>query len=201
MIGAPAGIAVVLAIVAVSLHHHNRKKRTLAVMIAVSLLFTVAAFFAVLAFTPSLGPVWAYTGDGPGLVTLLSVAAASGIAYYHHLRHRENFHTHGTPVIGAVLAVAAGLALLNIRHVSGHALGAVGGSWRGAGTAFASVNSGRVIQSAPATVTGGSHGVIIAVVIIVALLLLVKVARSFGGRNKGGTPAGPPSSAPRGIGR
>ena len=197
MIGAPAGIAVVLAAVAVSLHHHNRKKRTLAVMIAVSLLFTVAAFFAVLALTPSLGPVWAYTGDGPGLVVLLIAAAASGIAYYHHLRHRENFHTHGTPAVGVVLAVSAALVLLNIRHVSGHAASAVAGSWRGAGTAFGDVNSGRAVSAAPAAVTGGSHGVILAVAIIIGLLLLVKVARSFGGRHKGGTPAGRPSPAPR----
>jgi hypothetical protein len=192
MIGAPAGIAVVLVAVAVTLHHHNQKKRTFWVIEVVSLLFTVAAFFAVLAFTPSLGAVWAYTGDGPGLVVLLVAVAASGIAYYHHLRHRENFHTHGTPAIGVILAASAALVILNIRHVSGHALGAVAGSWHGAGTAFNEVNAGKVSE-APATVTTGTHGVILAVAIIIGLLLVVKVARSAGGRHKaaGRPPAGP----------
>lgn len=194
MIGAPAGVAVVLIAVAVTLHRHNREKRTYWVTTFVSVLFTVAAFFAVLAFTPLLGPVWAYTGDGPGLVLLLAVAAASGITYYHHLRHRKNFHTHGTPAVGAVLAVAAALAVLNIAHVSRHALGAVAGSWHGAGTAFSDVNGGKV-HAARATVTTGSHGVVLAVAIVVCLLLLVKIARSFGGRGKA---AGRPQIGPGG---
>lgn len=193
MVGAPAGIAVVLIAVAVTVHRHNRKKRTFWVMVAVSLLWTAAAFFGVLAFTPRLGPVWAYTGDGPGLVALLVAALASGITYYHHLRHREHFHAHGTPVIGVVLAASAGLAVLNVRHVSGHALGAVAGSWRGAGTAFTTVNSAKAVKhgkAAAATVASGSHGVLLAVAIIAGLLALVKVARSYGNSRKG-------SSAPR----
>lgn len=199
MIGAPAGVAVVLVAVAVTLHRHNRKKRVFWVMATVTVLFTVAAFFGVLAFTPALGPVWAYTGDGPGLVVLLVAAAASGISYYHHLRHKENFHTHGTPVIGAILAVAAALAILNIRHVYGHSVGAVAGSWHGAGAAFSDVNGGKV-HAVPTTVTSGSHGVILAAGIIIGLLVLVKVARSAGGRPKGGSRA---SMAPgaREIGR
>lgn len=189
MVGAPAGIAVVLIAVAVTVHRHNRKKRTFWVMVAVSLLWTAAAFFGVLAFTPRLGPVWAYTGDGPGLVVLLVAAVPSGITYYHHLRHRENFHAHGTPAIGVVLAVSAALVVLNVRHVSGHALGAVGGSLHGAGTAFTKVNSGKA-AALPATVTTGSHGVVLGIGIVIGLLALVKVARSYGNSRKG-------SSAPR----
>lgn len=197
MVGAPAGIAVVLIAVAATLHRHNRKKRTIWVMTLVSLLFSVAAFFGVLAFTPLLGPVWAYTGDGPGLVLLLVVSAASGITYYHHLRHKESFHTHGTLAIGAIgviAAVAAALVILNVRHVSGHSISAVAGSWHGAGTAFTDVNTGKV-HMAQATVTTGTHGVVLAVAIITGLLLLVKVARSTGGRGKA---AGRPQIGPSG---
>lgn len=194
MIGAPAGVAVFLLAVAATLHRRNRKKRTFWVTVFVSVLFTLAAFFATLAFTPALGPVWAYTGDGPGLLLLLVVVATSGITYYHHLRHREDFHTHGTPAVGAILAVAAALAILNVRHVSKHALGAVAGSWHGAGTAFTDVNTGKV-HMAQATVTTGTHGVILAVAIIAGLLLLVKAARSAGGRGKS---AGRPQIGPGG---
>jgi len=203
MIGAAAGVAAVLVVIAVSLHRHERKKkekeRAYWVMAAVSLLLTVAAWFAVVAFTPKLGTVWAYTASGAGLVLLLSVAASSGIAYYHHLRHREHFHTHGTPAIGMVLAVSSALTVLNIRHVSGHAVSAVAGSWHGAGTAFTQVNAGKLGKVTPAAVTTGSHGVILAIAIIIALLVLIKVARQFGDRKK--KPGGAPGSAPRELGR
>jgi hypothetical protein len=186
MVGYPAAVAVFVAAIGAALHYKNRKRRIFWIQAIVTVLFTFAAFFGVLAFTPRLGPVWAYTGDGPGLLLLLTVVAVSGIAFYHALRHRgEHFHAHGTPATGAILAAAAALVLLNIRHVSGNALSAVAGSWRGAGAAFHAGSAGKV-RAVPATVTSGSHGIVIAVLIGVGLLLLIGVVRRTGSRKSGG---------------
>lgn len=201
VVGAPAGVALFLIFVAVMLHRHNRERKTFGVAVAVVAFWTLAAFFGVVALTPSMGTVWAFTENGPGLLVLLVIFAGSAVTLVYHFRHRNKFHAHVTPAVGAFFAGCAALIVLNFRHVSGHALGAVAASWRSTGTAVSSGAAGKV-HAAPAAAASGSHGLLLAGAAVAVVLGVLRMARSAGGRKRtSGGPAGIPGGPGKALGK
>lgn len=188
MIGGLAALAAVLLCVAVTIHHHNAKgnKKSHAQEIAVSVLFTAAAFLGVVAATLDIGTVLQYTGGGAGLTGLVIVDLCGCWAYQHQMRHKEHFHTHGTPAIATIVGAGVALAFVNIREVFKGTASAFTGGAHGAASAISKVNSGHVTAGAPAPVTSGESGVFLAIAFVAGLLILVKVIRTRSGKKAGG---------------
>jgi hypothetical protein len=184
MIGPAAGIAVVIALIALTFHYFKWWPRL------VSGLLCAAAAAGLLAVAELIGSVWTFTEHGAGLVLLIGLLAVSAIMFYVMVIRGHRHHPIASGAVAILFGMTAVLTVGGWRHV----LAGSGAGLKSAGAAFGAIGSGNGAAISSAAATGhASDGGTFALVAFAALLgvlvlVFVRVHRK-GARRAGGSPA------------